>query len=442
MKYKQWIAVAVFFLTVLALLIIFSPGLSFIPDSLKKPAKLGLDLQGGMHLVLEAQDTPKIKVNDEVMSSLAFVIDKRVNTYGVSEPIVQRKGQRQIIVELPGLKDPDRAIRLINAKAQLEFYEPNEMAKPGEFPWKATDLTGADLKKAAAGFDQYGNSIVNIEFNDDGRKKFGEISTRLVKKPFAILLDGKIISDPIIQEPILGGAAQISGNFTSQEAQDLAIQLNAGALPVPVEIVENRTVGPSLGQDSIDKSFKAGILGLGLVMLFMLAYYRLPGIWAALALSIYTALAFAVFLGIPVVLTLPGIAGFILSIGMAVDANILIFERLKEELRSGKTLLAAIETGFNRAFSAIFDSNMTTWIACAILFYFGTGLVKGFALTLAIGVAVSMFTAITVTRTLLYLTSGSGRVINTRWFGVKPSEIQPMEEAVLTHSARRRKAKK
>ncbi len=441
-RFRVTLAAAVFVLSIFAALVIFSENLSFIPDKLKVPMKKGLDIQGGIHLVLEAKSNDKTNIDTmskedlhNAMVGVKTVLENRVNGTGVSEPLIQLKGDRQVIVELPGVKDPEKAIKLLGDTAQLTFMEhgPNNMLVD-------SGLSGAELKKAIAGFDTTGKSVVNIEFNDSGKKKFGELSTKLVGKPLAIVLDGQLVSDPIIQEPILGGTAQISGNFSPEEAQMLSIQLNAGALPLKVEVVENRTVGATLGAESVDKSVKAGLLGLGLVIVFMIAYYRLPGTLAGVALISYTLFSLAIFYLVPVVMTLPGIAGFILSIGMAVDANILIFERLKEELRAGNTIYASIDKGFNRAFSAIFDSNMTTWIACSILFYFGTGLVKGFALTLALGVAVSMFSAIVITKTLMHLILGVGEVKNPALFGLKAGDIQaaPQQESL---SARRRKNK-
>lgn len=441
-NFRVTLAAIVFLLTVFCALVVFSDNLSFIPDNLKVKMKKGLDIQGGMHLVLEAKSNEKTNIDamskedlHNAMVGVKTVLENRVNGTGVSEPLIQLKGDRQVIVELPGIKDPEKAIKLLGQTAQLSFME----HAPGGMLIDS-GLSGAELKKAMAGFDNTGKSVVNVEFNDAGKKKFAELSTKLVGKPLAIILDGKVVSDPIIQEPILGGQAQISGNFSPEEAQTLAIQLNAGALPLNVEVVEKRTVGATLGAESVDKSIKAGLLGFGLVIMFMIVYYRLPGTLAGIALLSYSMFSLAIFFLIPVVLTLPGIAGFILSIGMAVDANILIFERLKEELRAGNTIYASIDRGFGRAFSAIFDSNMTTWIACAILFYFGTGLIKGFALTLAIGVAVSMFSAITITKTLMHLSLGVGEVKNPALFGLKAADIQvqPQQE---TLSARRKKNK-
>jgi preprotein translocase subunit SecD len=266
---------------------------------------------------------------------------------------------------------------------------------------KKAVLTGALLKGAGPGVDEYGNPVVDIEFNSEGAKLFAEVTSRSVGRPIAILLDKKIISAPNVREPIPSGKAQISGDFTIEEVQDLVIKLKAGALPIPVKPIETRIVGPTLGRDSIDKSKAAGIIGFAVIAAFMILYYRLPGFLADLALGIYITIVLCVLSLIHATLTLPGIAGLLLSIGMAVDANIIIFERLKEELRLKKTIKLSIDTSFKRAFSAILDSNVTTVIAAATLFFVGTGTIKGFAVTLSVGIAASMFTAIVITRMLM-----------------------------------------
>ena len=367
----------------------------------KQPVKLGLDLKGGSHFVFQVKPTKEVRksMKDEkigikqIAKQAKDIIRTRIDTLGVSEPLIQTQGEDRIIVELPGIKDPKRAIKVMGKTAFLEFKD--EKGK--------VILTGAALKKAYTAFDQMSRAMVSIEFNKLGKKKFANFTTRNVGRHLAIYLDGKVISNPVIQEPITGGSGQITGDFTTQEAQDLANFLQAGALPAPLERIEERSVGPTLGKDSVQKGLKAGIFGLAAALLFMLLYYRLPGLIADFSLCLYALFVFAIFKGVPVTLTLPGIAGFILSIGMAIDANILIFERLKEELRTDKTIKAAIDAGFKRAFSSILDSNVTTLISAAVLFYFGSGPIKGFALTLAIGVMVSLFTAITVTKTILHL---------------------------------------
>ncbi|MBI2196333.1 protein translocase subunit SecD [Candidatus Daviesbacteria bacterium] len=390
------------------------------------PLKLGLDLQGGTQLVLETQMEKIASDNrDSALESAKQVLEKRVNLYGISEAVVQSSkvgSQRRILIELPGLKNASDAANLVGKTAQLDFREmvgtpsaeATESASALIETFKPTGLTGADLKKAQVTFGsgQGGRSgpQVSIEFTPKGAEKFAEITKRNVDKPLGMFLDGIPISwpPPVVQQEIVGGNAVITGQFTTEEAKNLAIQLNAGALPVPIKIIEQRSIGPTLGAESINKSLIAGIIGILIVALFMWAYYGFLGLIADGALAIYTLLVLAVFkTGLfilpPVTLTLAGIAGFILSIGMAVDANILIFERMKEEIRWGKTKTLALELGFKRAWSSIWASNVSSLMTAAILFGMGTSLIKGFAITLAIGVLVSMLTAVVVTRTFLRL---------------------------------------
>lgn len=404
-----------------------------------KPTKLGLDLVGGSRLVLEAAPTNGI-VTPDMMSSLQFAIENRVNKLGVSETVVQRSGEKRLVVEIPDVSDLDQAKAYLGETAELEFRRP-VMEEGVEF-WAPTGLTGKDLNKAALTTNsQNGQWVVSLEFNGEGTKKFAALTKELVGKQMAIFFNGEIQSAPTVNEPITGGQAQITGGnngFAYDEAKTMVDLLNAGALPVPAKIIEENTVGPTLGADSIAKSKVAGAIGLGFVMLFMIAYYRAPGIIADVALIIYGLILFALFKAIPVTLTLAGIAGFILSVGMAVDANILIFERTKEELKAGRTLFTAINSGFDRAFTSIFDSNMTTIITCVILYTWGTSIVKGFALTLAIGVIVSMFSAITVTKNFMHLVFGTGQLKHPEWFGLKASEIGEGYQVVET---KREKAK-
>ena len=397
-----------------------------------KPIHKGLDIQGGIRLVLDTQPTEKVpNIDQTVMNSVISVVRNRVDGLGVAEPIIQQKGDKQIIVEIPSVKDPAEAIRIVGETTELKFKEPvleNNVQKfemkngKSEAVWKETGLDGRMITSATtqpAGMG--GDWSVVVAFNAEGSKLFADLTTKYTGKPIGIELDGKIISAPNVNEPITGGSASISGGFDAKGAQELAIKLKAGQFPVPLKMIENRTVGATLGEQAVDKSMVAGAFGLGAVIIFMFANYRFPGLVADVALLIYTLLSLAVFKLVPITLTVPGIAGFILSIGMAVDANILIFERTKEELRDGRSIFNSLEAGFDRAFSSIFDSNMTTLISSAVLFYFGTGLIKGFALTLAIGVLVSMFTAITVTRTLLRTLITFKRFKNPALFGIKPA---------------------
>jgi preprotein translocase subunit SecD len=381
--------------------------------------KLGLDLRGGSQLLLQALPAPPLvpAITSDIMKSVLTVIDNRINSLGVSETLVQMSGRDRLIVELPGIKDPQQAKDRIGTTALLEFKE-LAFAADGRNYWKDTGLTGAQFKHAQA-IPTVAGGIwrVSFEFKPEGAKKFAALTQRLVGRQIGIFLDGQPTDrepdgTPVaigkyhgvnVKEPILGGTGEITGSFSREQAVDLALKLNAGALPVPIKIIEERSVGATLGQDSIEKSLIAGVVGISLVMLFMVLVYGLPGLVADIALILYTLFTLAIFRTIPVTLTLAGIAGFILSVGMAVDANILIFERTKEELKAGKSLYVAIENGFKRAFSSIFDSNINSLIACVVLISFGTAIVKGFAVTLAIGVIISMFTAITATRTLLHL---------------------------------------
>ncbi|WP_455655620.1 protein translocase subunit SecD [Phascolarctobacterium sp.] len=381
---------------------------------LSNSIKQGLDLQGGTHVVLQAVDTPELKVDDDAVNRSVKIIERRVNELGLTEPVIQRQGKDRIIVELPGVKDPDKAIAMLGRTALLEFKDVSGK----------TVLTGKDLKDAKAQISQGNQSVVGLEFSDEGGKKFADLTARNVGKPIAIVLDGEVLTNPVVQEAITGGRAQISGSRTMEEAEHLAILLRSGSLPVKIEVMENRTVGPTLGQDSKEKSIKAFGIGVIGVFVFMIVFYRLSGVVACIALLLYVMMLLLVMRYLNATLTLPGIAGIILSIGMAVDANVLIFERFKEEIRNGKTLRSAMDAGFNRAFVTIFDSNVTTLMAAVILFYLGTGPIKGFAVTLAIGVVLSMFSAITITKFLLRFLIASNFTKNPAFFGVSaPKEV-------------------
>ncbi|MBI4175345.1 protein translocase subunit SecD [Candidatus Berkelbacteria bacterium] len=381
--------------------------------------KEGLDLKGGTHLVY-ALETGEIDPNlvDQAHESIVKVIRNRIDSYGVSEPLIQigTIGEtRTVIVELPGVADVFEAKNLIGRTAQLTFWEideaANDLASPLGPGWQKTELTGAHLERAdvdiqsgaSGGGSGRTEPIINLTFSSEGAELFRQITARNVQKPVAIVLDDQLISAPTVQQEISGGQAIITGVGNVREAKQLSIQLNAGALPIPIQVIEERNVGATLGSTAVERSLVAGLVGLLIIAIFMIALYGVPGVLAVLALMLYTLVTFGLFKLIPVTITLAGIAGFILSIGMAVDANILIFERLKEERRAGRSLQAAIDEGFRRAWTSVRDSNVSSLITAAILFYFGSGLVRGFALTLAIGILVSMFTAITVTRTLLKL---------------------------------------
>jgi preprotein translocase subunit SecD len=452
----------------------------------------GLDLQGGLQVLLEADLPADTEIQPGQMETARDIIENRVNGLGVTEPLVQVAGTRRILVELPGIADPEQAVATIKETGLLEFIQiseadllalppdgsvvtdfgqaPQEEAQttqatqppeaieseaqptptteatptsvPTQEPTPApssgeeaqptpeptpkvfhTVMTGAELENVAVDRDQTGTYSVAFQLTSEGTTIFGDYTSTHVGQPLGIVLDSKLISAPRISEAITGGTGRITGNFTYEEANRLAVQLRYGSLPIPLKVAESKTVGPTLGEDSLRKSTMAGAIGMIVVMLFMGLYYRLPGVLADMALMVYATITFALFKLIPVTLTLPGIAGFVLSIGVAVDANILIFERMKEELRSGRTLRQAIDLGFSRAWPSIRDSNLSTLITCGILYWFGStfgaSIVKGFSLTLALGVAVSLFTAITVTRTFLHLVLDNIRIVeHPRWFGV------------------------
>lgn len=440
-------------------------------------AKLGLDLQGGLQVLLEADLPIEQEITAEAMGAARNIVENRVNGLGVTEPVVQQQGNRRIIVELPGVTNPDDAIRTLRETGLLEFVEagrqhleagtiirttfgqnqpitptatltetaaplvetppvtdtatltetaatitetqpltPTEGAPVSTKVYK-TIMTGNDLESADVGIDEYGQPEIRFKLKPSGAKIFADYTKAHIGDVLAIVLDKRVVSAPVIQSAIPDGSGRITGRFTLEEARSVALQLRYGALPVPLKVETIRTVGPTLGQDSINKSIRAGSVGLMVVLLFMLIYYRVPGFLADLALITYGLLNFAIYKwGIPsftipfftpVTLTLPGLTGFLLSTGMAVDANILIFERMKEELRAGRPLAAAINAGFDRAWTSIRDSNLSALITCVILYWFGSNFgastVKGFALTLFLGVCISMFTAITVTRTLVRL---------------------------------------
>ncbi|MBI2621322.1 MAG: protein translocase subunit SecD [Candidatus Levybacteria bacterium] len=388
----------------------------------------GLDLKGGVSITFKAE-VEKLPTGerDKALESSRVVIERRINLYGVSEPLIQTakvNKDSRIIVELPGVTDVKAAINLIGATAQLTFWEeaatvsaevatssayPINADISGLGPLKQTDLTGSDLSSSSVVFDpNTGTPQVQLKFNSEGSRKFAEITKRNVGKPVAIVLDNLVITAPSVNEAILTGDAVISGNFAQEQAKALSTQLNAGALPISLSVLEQHVVGPTLGQESLQKSLLAGIIGFITIIAFMVSLYRRLGVLASIALLIYALLNLAVFkisslTPYGITLTLAGIAGFILSIGMAVDANILIFERVKEEMRAGKGRSSSIELGFSHAWTSIRDSNVSTLITCVILYTFGTGIVRGFALILAIGVLISMFSAITITRTFLRL---------------------------------------
>ena len=374
-----------------------------------KDVVLGLDLRGGVHVVLEAQDTPEAKVTPDKMKDLIAVIERRVNMLGVSEPVIQQQGERRLIVELAGIENPRAAVNEIVKTAYLEFK-----TEDGK-----TILTGADLKDALESKDpQSGQAKVDLTFNAAGAKKFADVTAANVGKRIGIYLDGELVQNPVVKEPIPNGKAEITGYESLEDAHNVAVLLRSGALPLKVTVEEERTVGPALGADSLNRSLHAGIVGVAAIIIFMLMYYRLPGLVANFALLIYTLLVLFIFIGLHVTMTLPGIAAFLLSLGIAVDANVIIFERVKEELRAGLSLRSAIDAGFKRGFAAVFDANATTLITAIVLYFLGTGPIRGFAVTLSIGIVASMFTAVTMTRWFLHLVAVSGVAKNLKLYGV------------------------
>lgn len=407
-----------------------------------KPASLGLDLVGGARLVLEAQTSDSIPtITNDVMDSLQYAIENRVNAMGVGETTVQRVGQKRLLVEIPNITDTTKAKEFIGQTAQLEFKRPIQK-EDNTIEWSSTGLTGKDLKKSIVGSNPTtGEWMVELEFNLEGAKKFSDLTKELTGKQMAIFFNDKLQSAPRVNEQITGGRAQITGGeggFQYEEAKEMVDLLNAGALPVGAEVIQEESVGPTLGQDSVHKSKIAGLIGISLVMIFMVFYYRAMGFISCFALLIYALINFAIFKLVPVTLTLTGIAGFILSVGMAIDANILIFERTKEELKMGRSLFTAINSGFDRAFTSIFDSNVSTVLTCLILYYFGASMVKGFALTLIIGVCLSMFSAITVTKNFMHLAFGTSELKHPELFGLKKEDIA---RAYVAQETKREKAK-
>jgi preprotein translocase subunit SecD len=455
-RYRPLIAIVIILLIAVWLIIPNNPGINIGSFNREIKTHLGLDLVGGVQVLLEADLPETTEVTSEAMSTAASIVENRVNGLGVSEAVVQRVGNRRVVVELPGLENPEQAIAAVRSTGLLEFVDMSSITQPEALTlvdqtiqtdyqlsssagvtstvgvtettdltqriWH-TALTGADLESASVTTNEVGQYEVAIVFTSQGGDKFAEFTGNHINDVLAIVLDKKVISVPVINDKIDDGRGVVTGNFTYDSANQLAVQLRYGALPIPLKIVETRTVGPTLGKDSLDKSMVAGAIGAVLVMLFMALYYRLPGLIADLAIIIYAIITFALYRTIPVTLTLSGIAGFLLSTGSALDANILIFERFKEELRGGRSLIQAIDQGFQRAWPSIRDSNIATLLTCAVLAIFGSQsgatIVIGFAFTLAVGVFVSLFTAIVVTRTLLGLILGALKPTNyAKWFGI------------------------
>ena len=429
------------------------PNTPGIPGSDHKvQTRLGLDLVGGVQALLEADLPAEQAIEPQAMQTARSIVENRVNGLGVTEAVVQQAGDRRIVVEIPGSQDPEEALATLKQTGLLEFVDFSSLAPEQAIALVGTKIetdfaqtstvqptqtltttqttqvfntvmTGAELKTVAVTSSQLNEPEVAFTLSSEGAKIFSDFTTAHVKQVLAIVLDKEVISTPTINEPITDGQGVIQGNFTVESANALAVQLRYGSLPIPLKVVESRTVGPTLGQDSLRKSLLAGVIGFTIVILFMGLYYRLPGFIAIFAILVYALVAYALFRAIPVTLTLPGIAGFLLSTGSALDANILTFERMKEELRAGQTLRQAIKLGWERAWPSIRDSNIATLLTCLVLYFFGSTfgatIVKGFSLTLGFGVLVSLFTALMVTRTVMGLVLEYFKPTNfARWFGI------------------------
>jgi preprotein translocase subunit SecD len=449
--------IAILAIIIVAIYIVIpnSPGIRLGGAEKTFVTRLGLDLVGGVQALLEADLPPNTPIEAGAMSAAAGVVENRVNGLGLTEAVVQQAGERRIVVELPGETDPEKALATIRQTALLEFVDMSNLSleeavnlnnttiktdfglSPEAIsetqpitgttpisPTFHTVMTGADLRTVQVQRNpQSGRYEIAFQLSSNGAKIFADFTSAHIGQILAIVIDKRVISTPRIDAAITGGQGVISGDFDSESANNLAIQLRYGSLPVPLKVVEVRTVGPTLGQDSLNRSLRAGLIGFAIVILFMGLYYRLPGIAAVLAILIYALVTFAIFRFIPVTLTLPGIAGLMLSTGSALDANILIFERIKEELRAGKTLRQSVELGWRRAWPSIRDSNIATLITSGILFWFGSTygatIVKGFSITLFLGVAVSLFTALVVTRGFIEVIVAYFKSTNfARWFGI------------------------
>jgi preprotein translocase subunit SecD len=393
--------------------------------------RLGLDLQGGLRGEYRAVPTSDQQVTQQALADIRTIIENRINQYGVAEPIVQTQGSDRIVVEIPGVTNEQEVRDLIGSTGRLDFVEvppsrANEVVPGGRIPADLQIIfSGDQIASAAPGTNSTtGERAVDITLRDEGARLFDQYAASHFGEQFAIVLDGIVQSAPSINARQFGGRAQISGGFTSQsEVNSLVTVLRYGALPLAIEEVSFSRISPTLGLNFLQQSIVAGAIGIALVFIFMLLHYRLPGLVACLALIFYALVVFAIFRLVPVTLTLAGVAAFVLSVGMAVDANILIFERTKEELRSGKTLVSAVEAGFNRAWNSIFDSNVSSILTAAILFYFGSAVIRGFALVLIIGVLVSMFTAITVSREMMRFVVRRQWARRASFFGVNEDEF-------------------
>ena len=423
---------------VLGLLLDFFPNVA-VPggaDGEWRPlqTKLGLDLEGGLRVEYQAQEVDGQRPDAGAMSVIRDIVERRVNTTGVAEPVVQTQGNDRVIVELPGVTNPDAIRNLVGTTGRLDFVPLGSTQMTEGQPIDLEDFPplfpGSEVSTATVGQDERGALTVNFQLKEEGAQLFADYTRDHVGQYFAIALDGEVISAPVINQSIPGGQVQISagglGGFQLEEAQNLVTVLKFGSLPFPIRELSSEQISATLGERFLVQSLLAGAIGIGLVILFMLIHYRLPGLVASFALIYYGIVVLAIFRLVPVTLTLAGIAGFVLSVGMAVDANILIFERMKEELRFGKALPSAVEAGFNRAWNSILDSNVSSLITATILYLFGSSVIRGFALVLIIGVLVSMFSAIIVTRTIMRVVVRQGWARRAGLYSLKESEFAAM----------------
>jgi preprotein translocase subunit SecD len=387
--------------------------------------KLGLDLKGGTQIILKPTLQGEDEVTEESLDKAMLIIMDRIDKLGISEPLVTRDYSNNIIIQLPGVDDPDRAIEVIGKTAQLEFRILESVDEDtGEVNLGPTLMTGDKLAKAGAGYDPNGRVVVKMSFTTEGQEIFEKITSENIGRQLAIVLDGEIKSAPVIRTEITGDAV-IEGIDSLDEAKDIALVLQTGALPVSLRIEESSTVGPTLGRDSLEKGMYAGIIGLSLIIIFMAAFYRGLGLISIIGIVVYILIFWGILAGIDAAITLPGIAGIVLTIGMAVDANVIIFERIKEELRKDKSARVAIGEGFKNGMRTIIDANVTTLITAAALYRFGTGPIRGFAVTLSLGVIISMLTSLVLTRSMLFLLSGSDIVLTPGFTGIKRKHIKP-----------------
>ncbi|MCG9478873.1 MAG: protein translocase subunit SecD [Actinomycetia bacterium] len=404
-------------ITIIVILAIILGASLYYAYPFQSSIQLGLDLKGGTQLILKPVQQGSEEVTEESLNQAMFIIRDRIDALGISEPLITRDYSENIVVQLPGVSDPDRAIEVIGKTAQLEFRIVESVAETGEVQLGPVLMTGDKLASSQAGYNSNGQIVVSMSFTSEGQEQFSEITAENIGKQLAIVLDGEIKSAPVINTAITSDAV-IEGITSLEEANDIALVLQTGALPVNLEIEENKTVGPTLGRDALTKGLYAGFIGLILIVIFMIVYYRGLGLISVINLAVYIIIFWGILAGIGAALTLPGIAGIILTIGMAVDANVIIFERIKEELKKEKSARMSINEGFRHGLRTIVDANITTLITAAALYRFGTGPVRGFAVTLSIGVVISMLTSLVFSRSIIYMLAGFRPVASPKFLGM------------------------